>query len=135
MSVSSDFLAYALEQLAQLGEVSARRMFGGAGLYSDELFFALISADTLYLRVDDANRGEFTARGMQPFRPYADRPQLSMSYYEAPAEVLENAAELALWARRSVEVARRSPAREKRRRGAKQRAKKRAPRRRPGSRR
>jgi len=135
VSVSSDFLAYALEQLAQLGEVSARRMFGGAGLYSDELFFALISADTLYLRVDDANRGEFTARGMQPFRPYADRPQLSMSYYEAPAEVLENAAELALWARRSVEVARRSPAREKRRRGAKQRAKKRAPRRRPGSRR
>jgi DNA transformation protein len=42
---------------------------------------------------------------MAQFRPYADRPHLSMSYYEAPAEVLEEAAELVSWARRSVAVA------------------------------
>ena len=109
MTVSRDFLAYVLEQLSPLGAVSAKRMFGGAGLYSDEFFFALIADDTLYLRVDDANRDGFTARRMQPFRPYADRPEVSMSYYEAPAEVLESAAELAVWARRSVEVAMRAP--------------------------
>ena len=121
MTVSSDFLAYVLDQLVALGEVSAKRMFGGAGLYSAEFFFALIADDTLYLRVDDSNRNDYTARRMQPFRPYADRPQLSMSYYEAPAEVLEDARQLAEWARRSVAVAQRAPPAVKRARGGKAR--------------
>jgi DNA transformation protein len=55
--------------------------------------------------VDESNRAGYTARRMAQFRPYADRPHLSMSYYEAPAEVLEEAAELVSWARRSVAVA------------------------------
>lgn len=109
MTVSADFLAYVLDQLQQLGEVSSRRMFGGVGLYCDEFFFGLIAEDTLYLRVDDANRGDYTARGAAPFRPYADRPGVSMSYFEAPAAVLEDARRLAEWARRSVEVAQRAP--------------------------
>ena len=110
MTVSSDYLAYVLEQLAQLGGVSSRRMFGGAGLYCDEFFFALVSDDTLYLRVDDSNRADYSARGMAQFRPYADRPHLSMNYFETPAEVLEDARQLVLWASRSVAVARRAAA-------------------------
>jgi DNA transformation protein and related proteins len=106
MTVSTDYLAYVLDQLRELGGVSSRRMFGGAGLYCDEHFFGLISDDTLYLRADDSNRGDYTARGMQPFRPYADRREVSMSYYETPAEVLEDARQLATWAARSVAVAR-----------------------------
>jgi TfoX/Sxy family transcriptional regulator of competence genes len=43
---------------------------------------------------------------MQPFRPYADRPEISMTYYEVPAEVLEDAAQLVSWSRRSVAAAR-----------------------------
>lgn len=109
MTVSTDYLAYVLDQLAALGGVSSRRMFGGAGLYCDEFFFGLISHDTLYLRVDDSNRADYTARGAGPFRPFADRPELSMSYYEAPADVLEDARALAEWARRSVGVAMRAP--------------------------
>jgi len=105
MPVSSDYLNYVLEQLAGLAGVSARRMFGGAGLYCDEFFFALIDNDTLYLRVNDANRADFTTRGMGQFRPYADRPELSMSYYETPADVLEDPAQLVSWARRSVAAA------------------------------
>ena len=105
MTVSSDFLAYVLEQLAGLAGLSARRMFGGVGLYCEELFFGLIDNDTLYLRVNDDNRADYTARGMSQFRPYADRPELSMSYYEAPADVLEDPAQLVSWARRSVAVA------------------------------
>ena len=111
MTVSADYLAYVLDQLAALGEVSSRRMFGGAGLYCEEFFFGLIADDTLYLRVDDSNRADYAARAARPFRPYADRPELSMSYYEAPAEVLEDALRLTEWARRSVEVAQRAPPR------------------------
>jgi len=105
MAVSSDYLDYVHDQLSGLGGVSSRRMFGGAGLYCDEFFFALIDDDTLYLRVNDANRADFTTRGMGQFRPYADRPELSMSYYETPADVLEDAAALVAWARRSVAAA------------------------------
>src|SRR5256886_14708612 len=105
MAVSSEYLDYVHDQLSGLGGVSSRRMFGGAGLYCDEFFFALIDDDTLYLRVDDANRADFTARGMGQFRPYPDSPQLSMSYYETPVAVLEDAAALVAWARRSVAAA------------------------------
>src|SRR2546430_893939 len=105
MAVSSEYLDYVHDQLSGLGGVSSRRMFGGAGLYCDEFFFALIDDDTLYLRVNDDNRADFTARSMSAFRPYADRPELSMSYYETPADVLEDPAQLVSWARRSVAAA------------------------------
>jgi DNA transformation protein len=121
VSVSADFLAYVLEQLAGLADVSSRRMFGGAGLYSGEFFFGLIAGDVLYLRVDDSNRAEYSARGMAQFRPYADRPHLSMNYYEVPAEVLEDAAQLVAWARRCVAVAMNSPRPAARRRLRRQR--------------
>ena len=109
MTLSSDFLAYVLEQLAALPGVSSRRMFGGAGLYREEFFFGLIADDVLYLRVNDSNRSDYATRGMAAFRPYADRPHLSMSYFEVPADVLENSAELAQWAQRSVAVAMAAP--------------------------
>jgi DNA transformation protein and related proteins len=111
VSVSDDYLAYVLDQLAALPELSSRRMFGGVGLYSEGCFFGLIADDVLYLRADDSNRTEFTARGMASFKPYPDRPVVSMSYYETPPEVLENARELAQWARRSLDVAGRAPPR------------------------
>jgi DNA transformation protein len=72
------------------------------------VFFAIVSDDTLYLRVDDSNREDFTARGMAPFRPYADRPEVSMTYYEVPAEVLEDGAALVSWGQRSLAGAARS---------------------------
>jgi len=109
MTVSADYLQYVLDQLTQLGGVSSRRMFGGVGLYCDEFFFGLIADDTLYLRVDDSNRDDYTARGAAAFRPYADRPHLSVSYFEAPAGVLDDARQLIEWARRSVAVAQRAP--------------------------
>jgi DNA transformation protein len=102
MAVSSDYLQFILEQLHGLGQVHARRMFGAAGLYCDEIFFGIISEDTLYLRVDEASRPDYTSRGMQAFRPYAERPEVSMTYFEVPADVLEDAAELLTWSRRAL---------------------------------
>jgi len=121
MAVSADFLAYVLEQLAGLGNVTSRRMFGGVGIYRDGAFFALIDDDVLYLKVGAHNRAEFEARGMGPFRPFKDKPTYSMNYYELPADVLEDADECIVWARRSLAIAtvarpKRPAARKKRRR-------------------
>jgi DNA transformation protein len=106
MPYSNDYLQYVLEQLSGLHGTVARRMFGAAGLYCDELFFGLVaSSDTLYFRVDDDNRPDYEALGMARFRPYADKPHLSFNYYEVPAQVLDNAAELVRWAQGSLKAA------------------------------
>jgi DNA transformation protein and related proteins len=105
MPVTDDYLQYVLEQLARLGHVSSRRMFGGVGLYHEERIFGLIARDTLYFKVNDSNRRDYEARGMDRFRPYSDKPQLSMTYFEVPADTLEDADECLVWARKSVAVA------------------------------
>jgi DNA transformation protein len=105
MAASNDYLQYILEQLAGLGGVTSRRMFGAFGLYHEEQFFALIDSDTLYFKVGDSNREDYESRGMNRFRPYKDKPDLSMSYYEVPADVLEDVEDLVVWARRSVDAA------------------------------
>ncbi len=115
MAVSPEFQSYVLEQLAGLGPVSARRMFGGVGLYHDSLFFALIDDDTLYLKVDESTRDDYVRRGMRPFCPFPDKPEHQMGgYYTVPADVLEEAGELALWARRSCQVSLAAEARKRR---------------------
>ena len=105
MAVTEDYLQYVLEQLAGLGHVTPRRMFGGIGLYHEERFFGLIAGDTLYFKANDSNRGDYEARGMGRFRPFPDKPYWSMTYYEVPADTLEDADECAVWARKSVAIA------------------------------
>ncbi|HEY7502560.1 MAG TPA: TfoX/Sxy family protein [Gemmatimonadales bacterium] len=111
MSVSEGFRAFVLEQLARTTPaLRARTMFGGVGLYSGDLFFALMDDDVLYFKVDDTTRARFEQRGMGPFRPAGDGGEV-MQYYEVPAEVMEDAEALAPWAAEAVEVARRARAR------------------------
>jgi DNA transformation protein len=106
MSVSNEYLTYVVEQLECLGPVQARRMFGGAGLYCDGLFFALVADDVLYFKVDDSNRADYEAAGMEPFKPFPDK-QGVMQYYEVPIDILENRETLREWAEKALDVARR----------------------------
>jgi len=114
LKVSDAFKAFVLDQLESLGDVVSRPMFGGVGLYRRGAFFGIIARDTLFLKVDDVNRGDYQKAGMTEFNPYADRRgsaqrRGSMSYYAVPVGVLENADELAEWARRSLAAAARKP--------------------------
>jgi DNA transformation protein and related proteins len=72
-------------------------MFGGYGLYCNEVFFALVANNAVFLKADDVNRPQFVAMGLKAFRPYEDRPE-TMQYYEAPAEMFEDPEVLRLWA-------------------------------------
>jgi DNA transformation protein len=107
MSVSDEFVDYVIDQLAGWGEVSACRMFGGAGLYCDGVMFGLIADDVDYLKVDDSNREDFVKAGSSAFNPYPEKTKTYvMSYYEIPADVLEDAELLSKWAERALAVAR-----------------------------
>src|ERR1700722_5675323 len=105
MAVTNDYLQYVLEQLAGLGHVVTRRMFGAVGLYHDGRFFGLIAADTVYFKVNGSNRRDYEERGADRFRPFPDKPHLSMTYYSVPADILEDADDCVVWARKSLSAA------------------------------
>ena len=107
MSVSSDYLAYVLDQLRPFGNVTARRMFGGIGLYADGYFFGIID-DSVYFKVDESNRADYEARKCRQFSfemEKGGRKIVSMGYFAVPEEVLEDPDELKLWARKALAVA------------------------------
>jgi DNA transformation protein len=105
MPVSDAFLHHTLEQLTGLGRVTWRRMFGGVGLYHGAFFFAVIDDDALFLKVDDNTRPAYEAQGAGPFAPIPGE-QPMRGYYEVPADVFDDRAELVEWAERAVIVAR-----------------------------
>ena len=107
MRVSSGFRAFVLDQLGDLSGVHDRAMFGGVGLYANELFFGILASDVLYFKVDDSNRQDYESAGSRPFKPYPGQT-MTMGYYAVPIEVVEDATTLVRWATRAVHVARTS---------------------------
>ncbi|MGI8446304.1 MAG: TfoX/Sxy family protein [Streptosporangiaceae bacterium] len=59
MAASDSFAEFLCEQLAPLGRVTMRRMFGKTGVFCNGLMFGAVTNDALYVRVDDHNRGAF----------------------------------------------------------------------------
>ena len=104
MSVSASYKSFVLEQLGQVLPVTSRPMFGGVGVYSGGLFFALMDDDRLYFKVDEGSRPTYQAQGLRAFDPFKDGRTME-GYYEAPSECLEDPDELAPWAREALAVA------------------------------
>jgi DNA transformation protein len=105
-----EFLAHVLELLRPLGRVAARGMFGGHGLYCDAAFFGILLDNTLYLKADDHNRGEFERAGSEPFSYSRKGKRATFDFWRAPEEALD-APELMLpWAKSAVGAALRARA-------------------------
>jgi len=100
----NDFVEYICDWLAPLGDVRPRAMFGGHGIYVDDVFCAIVAYDTLYFKVDDGNRLDYEALGYRPFKPFADKDMV-MSYYEVPAEVIDDRDAIVQWARKALAAA------------------------------
>jgi DNA transformation protein and related proteins len=106
-----EFCDHVADLLSPLGKITYRRMFGGFGIYVDGRIVAIADDGVLYLKADDENRPGFEAAGMEPFRPFPDR-DTAMSYYQVPAEALDDQDRLIGLARTSLEAAQRSAARQ-----------------------
>jgi DNA transformation protein and related proteins len=112
MAVSNSYLEHVLERLGSVGTVTARKMFGGVGLYFETTFFALIDNDTLYFKVNGKNRREYEEEGMEPFRPFGE-DSYAMKYYSVPERVLEDNESLREWMLKAVAAANRKKSRRK----------------------
>ena len=111
----SDYIEYLTEVFGLFGPTTARRMFGGYGIYHQGLMFGLVADGVLYLKADSENVVFFEQEGLGPFEYNTNGKVVKMSYYLAPAEILEDRELAAVWAHRSFEAGRRSNAAAKRR--------------------
>ncbi|MCW2246156.1 DNA transformation protein [Azospirillum fermentarium] len=107
-----DLAAHICEMLAPMGEITVRRMFGGYCLYCDRVPFALISEGVFYVKADDQNRPAFLDAGLEPFRPFADKPT-ALSYYPVPESALDDRAELLSWTRPAFDAGLRAAAKKR----------------------
>ncbi len=109
----SEFTDYLQEVFASFGSIRARRMFGGYGIYHDGVMFALVADDTLYLKADADTRDRFLTHGLDAFKYNKNGKTVTMSYYLAPEEILEDAELACEWAQQAYAVALRAKAAKK----------------------
>ena len=105
MSISPEFVTYLQDQFESFGPVSIRSMFGGAGVFRDNVMFGLIAWETLYLKTGDGNRADYEAAGMEPFTYEGKSKPIAMSYHQVPPDILEDAEALGEWSRKAFDVA------------------------------
>jgi len=105
---SDSFAGFLREELAPLGRVTVRRMFGKTGVFCDGLMFAMVADDLLYFRVDDLNREALQeARCLPPLNYEKGGRTIDLSFWRAPERLLDDPDELLAWARTALAAARR----------------------------
>lgn len=110
MKKPSEFVEHLTEVFRLLGPIHHKRMFGGYGIYHQELMFGLVADDTLYLKTDSQSAALFSAAGSSPFEYVKNGKSMTMSYSSAPVEVFDDPEAARQWAMRAYEAALRSRA-------------------------
>lgn len=108
----------AREMFAGLGAIQVRRMFGGAGIYCDGVFFALISDGDIYLKADEAFAAALADDGSRQFawtNPKTGKVT-RMGYWLLPDSAVDDFDLAAALGRRAFAIAR-VAGKEKKRRG------------------
>ena len=110
MAAAKDaFASYCAELLSGLGTVRVKRMFGGHGLYVDEVFVAIVAGETLDLKADAQTTPRFEAAGCAPFTYSAKGGRtVSLGYRAAPPEAMDSPALMRPWVELAMEAALRS---------------------------
>ena len=96
MSVPDSFRDRVIEALEPLGDIRARAMFGGYGIFEEGTMFGLMSGSVLYFKVGDANRAAFEEAGTQQFS--------RMPYFRVPDAVMDDPGLLQEWTHAAIRV-------------------------------
>lgn len=101
----SNFVEYLVELLMPLKYVRARKMFGGYGIYREEIMFGLVADDVLYFKADEETIPDYEALGLGPFLFEKNGKMVAMSYYQAPEDAMDSSSDLCEWAEKAYSVA------------------------------
>ena len=108
MVASDNFAEFLREQLAPLGQITVRRMFGKTGVFCDGVMLAMVTQNTLYFRVDEHNRATFKeAESFPPLNYEKKGVSIDLSFWRAPERLFDEPDELVTWARAALAAARR----------------------------
>jgi DNA transformation protein len=108
MVASDEFAEFLRDQLAPLGRISMRRMFGKTGVFCDGFMLAMVRDNTLYFRVDDDNRADFKeAEAFPPLNYEKKGGSIDLSFWRAPERLFDEPEELFTWAQSALAAARR----------------------------
>ena len=108
MVASANFAEFLRQQLAPLGHITVRRMFGKTGVFCDGLMLGMVRDDTLYFRVDDHNRTVFReAEAFPPLNYEKGGASIDLAFWRAPERLFDEPDELVAWAREALGAARR----------------------------
>ena len=94
----SEFTDNLNDVFAWFGPIRARPMFGGHGIYHQDLMFGLVADDVLYLKADSQSADAFVAQGLPPFEYNKQGRVIKMSYYQAPEEIFDDPEMARQWA-------------------------------------
>ena len=114
MVASDPFVDFLCEQLAPLGRVTTRRMFGKTGVFCGGVMLGMVTENTLYVRVDEQNRATFKEAEAYPPLNYAKKGEMiDLAFWRVPDRLMDEPDELVDWARAALAAARRVAARRK----------------------
>jgi DNA transformation protein len=115
MVASDGFAEFLRDQLAPLGRITMRRMFGKTGVFCDGFMLGMVRDNTLYFRVDDDNRAAFKeAESFPPLDYQKKGGTIDLSFWRAPERLFEEPDELVVWALAALAAARRVAAKRER---------------------
>jgi DNA transformation protein len=108
MTASPSFAEFLREQLAPLGHLTMRRMFGKTGVFCDGVMLGMVRDNTLYFRVDDGNRAVFKeAEAFPPLDYEKGGRSIDLAFWRAPERLFDEPDELLDWARAALAAAHR----------------------------
>jgi DNA transformation protein and related proteins len=108
MVASAEFAEFLKEQLAPLGYVTLRRMFGKTGVFCDGVMLGMVTDNTLYFRVDEHNRDAFKEAASHPPLNYRKQGEMiDLAFWRAPERLYDEPDEFVEWARLALAAARR----------------------------
>ncbi len=108
MGVSVEYVEYLRDLLRPLGAIRLRRMFGGYGIYANDLFFAIVLDEQLYLKVDALTRPAFEAAGLEEWVYEKDGKPVHMNYFRPPDDIYDEEDSLRPWGRLALDAASRA---------------------------
>ena len=92
-----EYMNYIVDMLQSVGPVYSKKMFGGFGLYMDDIMFGIINKNSVYFKVDKTTEGLFIEEGCLPFTFKRNGKEFKMSYYEVPATALDSMDTMHKW--------------------------------------
>src|SRR5215475_5230252 len=108
MVASDSFAEFLREQLAPLGRLTMRRMFGKTGVFCDGVMIGMVTGNTLYFRVDDENRATFKeAESFPPLNYEKKGSTIDLAFWRAPERLFDEPDEFVAWAREALAAAHR----------------------------